>query len=96
MKGYVLSPLARADIDEIWNYTANHWSDAQAERYLRVIENAIKMAASNPKRGRACHEFRMGYFRLSAGSHILFYRIVGDKIDVVRILHQSMDFERHL
>jgi len=96
MKGYVLSPLAQVDIDEIWDYTFEHWGDAQADRYARLIENAIKMAASNPKRGRACDDLRTGYFRLSAGSHVLFYRIVGDKIDVVRVLHQSMDFERHL
>lgn len=96
MKGYILSPLAQADIDEIWDYTAERWGDAQAERYARVIEAAIKTAAANPKRGRPCDELRIGYFRLSAGSHILFYRIVGDNIDIVRVLHQGMDFERHL
>jgi toxin ParE1/3/4 len=96
MKGYVLSPLAQADIDKIWDYAAEHWSDAQAERYARVIEIAIKIAATNPNRGRSCDELRKGYFRLNAGSHVLFYRAVGDKIDVVRVLNQSMDFERHL
>jgi plasmid stabilization system protein ParE len=30
------------------------------------------------------------------GSHVLFYRLTDDGIDVVRILHNRMDFERHL
>ncbi|HEV2561903.1 MAG TPA: type II toxin-antitoxin system RelE/ParE family toxin [Rhizomicrobium sp.] len=96
MTGYLLSPLAQADIDEIWEYSAKQWSVAQAERYVRVIQSAIEIAAANPKRGRACDEIRNGYFKLATGSHVLFYRIVGAKIDIARILHQSMDFERHL
>ena len=31
-----------------------------------------------------------------AGSHVLFYRNVKAGIDIVRILHSRMDFERHL
>jgi plasmid stabilization system protein ParE len=27
---------------------------------------------------------------------VLFYRQVEDAVDVVRILHQNMDFDRHL
>ena len=34
--GYALSPAARADIEEIWDYTVRHWGEAQAERYTRV------------------------------------------------------------
>jgi plasmid stabilization system protein ParE len=29
------------------------------------------------------------------GSHFVFYRITAEGIDVVRILHQRMDFEQH-
>jgi len=30
------------------------------------------------------------------GSHVVFYRLIDKHIDIVRILHQRMDFERHL
>jgi toxin ParE1/3/4 len=96
MTGYVLSPRAQADIDEIWNFTADRWGDAQAERYIRDIRRAIETAARNPRRCRACDDVRPGYWKYPAGTHMIFFRLIDGGIDVVRILHQSMDFERHL
>ena len=47
--------------------------------------------------GRACDEVRPGYRKHAVGSHTLYYRIASaDVIDVVRILHQRMDVDRHL
>jgi toxin ParE1/3/4 len=96
MMNYVLSPRAQADIDEIWEYSADRWDIDQANRYVFEIRRAIEVVASDPRRGRSCDDIRRGYRRFSAGSHVLFFRIVADKIDVVRVLHQSMDFRRHL
>jgi len=96
MMSYVLSPRAQADIDEIWEYSADRWDIEQANRYVSELRRAIEIVASDPRRGRSCDEIRRGYRRFSAGSHVLLYRIVADQIDVVRVLHQSMDFARHL
>jgi toxin ParE1/3/4 len=96
MSRYVLSPRARADLDEIWRYTAQRWGPDQAERYIRVLQNAIETVAEEPRRGRHCDEVRKGYRSYPAGSHVLFYRSVKSGIDIVRILHSHMDFERHL
>jgi toxin ParE1/3/4 len=46
--------------------------------------------------GRACPEIRRGYHKYRAGSHVLFYRLIDGGIEVVRILHEQMDFGRHL
>lgn len=96
MTGFVLTPRARADLEDIWDYTQAQWNAAQAECYLRGIERAIKSLARNPRLGRSCDEIRAGYFKFHTGSHVLFYRRKLGKIEVVRILHQRMDFERHL
>jgi len=57
----------------------------------------LQRAAGNPRIGRACDEIRPGYRKLAAGSHMLFYRVsVEGVIDVVRVLHQRMDVDRHL
>jgi plasmid stabilization system protein ParE len=37
-----------------------------------------------------------GYLRYKSGSHTIFYRATGRGIYVVRVLHQSMNHERHL
>jgi toxin ParE1/3/4 len=96
MRRYVLSPQAASDLDGIWDYTQAQWGGDQAESYLRVIQRVIESAVVDPRRGRSCDHIRAGYFKLSAGSHVVFYRLVGDDLDVVRILHQPMDFDRHL
>jgi toxin ParE1/3/4 len=33
---------------------------------------------------------------LSYGAHVLFYRLIADGIDIVRILHERMDYHRHI
>lgn len=94
---YVLSPKARADLEGIWDFTAGRWGDAQAETYVRSIQTAIETVAADPGRGRACDDIRAGYRRFAVGSHLLFYRLdKGGVVDVVRILHQRMDFGRHV
>lgn len=96
MNQYVLSPAARADLEQIWDYTCEHWDGNQAERYLREIQHAIERIVETPMIGRACDEVRPGYRKHSVESHSLYYRIaVGDVIHVVRILHQRMDVDRH-
>ncbi len=96
MSRYVVSPRAQEDLDEIWDYTAEHWGIDQAEAYIRLLQGAIETVASDPRKGRPCDEVRVGYRKYSAGSHVVFYRSIKAGIDIVRILHGRMDFERHL
>jgi toxin ParE1/3/4 len=96
MTSFVLSPRAQADIEEIWDYTAERWGLDRAEHYIRDIERAIRVVADETARGRACDDIRRGYHKFSVGSHVLFYRSAGDQVEIVRILHRRMDFPRHL
>lgn len=96
MSPYALSPRAASDLNDIWDHTQAQWGEVQAESYIRGIQRAIEDAAGDPRRGRPCDHIRTGYFKLSAGSHVIFYRLAGGELDVIRILHQRMDFARHL
>ena len=93
---FIVSPRAEADIDDIWNYTIEHWGEQQAEIYLRLIKAAVEAVATDPKVGRTCDDVRPGYRRYPVGSHVLFYRVTATAVVVVRILHRRMDVERHL
>jgi toxin ParE1/3/4 len=93
---YVLTPRARADLADIWRYTVQRWDRDQADRYLRELRRAIETIARGPSKGHRCDDIRAGYLRYPAGSHVVFFRMAGDGIVVVRILHQRMDFGRHL
>lgn len=92
---YRLSPLAEADLEEIWSYTAERWSPAQAEIYHDGIIAALEALARGLRRGRPV-AFRPGYLKLTVGAHLVFYRQTETSIDVIRLLHQRMDVETHL
>ena len=96
MSGYVLSPRAKADLDDIWDYTERNWGAEQAKAYIRLIGAAIQTVATSPARGKACDHIREGYWKYPAGSHVVFFRLTDGGINVVRILHRRMDFDRHL
>jgi toxin ParE1/3/4 len=96
MTRLVLRPRAQRDIEQIWEYTAATWGVEQAEITIRQIQHSVQTLAADPRRGRACDHIRAGYRKYPVGSHVVFYRIGDTGIEVVRILHQSMDFERHL
>jgi toxin ParE1/3/4 len=93
---FVIRPRAQADLDEIWDYTADRWGLDQAETYARQLWKDIELVADRPSLGRECSEVRPGYRKYPSGSHVLFYRPTADGIDVVRILHERMDYERHI
>jgi len=97
MKGrFVLTPRAQADLEEIWDYTADRWGLDQAETYIRQLWKAIAEVADRPALGKECAAVRAGYRKYRCGSHVLFYRQGAGAIDIVRILHERMDYERHI
>ena len=96
MSGYVLSPRAERDLDEIWDYTAERWDVEQADRYILDLRQIMQLVANDPRTGRSCDEIRPGYRRYPAGSHMVFFRVVAGGIDIARVLHQRMDYPRHL
>jgi toxin ParE1/3/4 len=96
MSRAIFTPRARADLDNIWEYTAKRWGIDQAEQYLRRIAEAAELIAETPGRGRSCDHVREGYRKYPVASHVLFDREISGGVDVIRILHQQMDFDRHL
>ena len=96
MADFVLSPEARADLISIWRYSADRWNEEQADHYLRKIDGVFATIARRPSLGRPCDDIRSGYFRIKAGSHVVFFKTAGTDVFIVRVLHQSQDFIRHL
>lgn len=90
------SPKAEADLEAIWLYTRQLWSLSQANSYVTAIIERLERVAADDISGQPYSHVRPGYYKLLVGSHIAFYRLPEDGIEVVRILHSRMDFERHL
>jgi len=94
MSRYIVSPRAQADIEEIWNYTAKTWGVDQAEAYVRALQAAIETVAEEPRKGRACRRGPQGISQVPG--RLAHDRSARSGIDIVRILHSRMDFERHV
>lgn len=95
MPEYVLRPAAHADLDGIWEYTQRTWGEKQAEAYLRMLATAFDSLAEAPDQGRERHELHPGLRMLRCGKHLIFY-LATEPLDVVRVLHERMDFGSHL
>ena len=95
-KRLIFSPAAEADLEQIWRYSAETWSADQADQYVLQIHGSCTELAANRRKGRSLADIRAGYYKLNVGSHFIVYRIVGESIDVVRVLHQRMDIGAHL
>jgi len=91
-----LRPKALQDLETIWNYTLDTWGEEQADQYILDLNSGFGSLAVHPEKGRACDDIREGYRKYDIGKHIVFYRLALKGIEVVRILHQGMDPERHL
>lgn len=81
------------DLSDIWNYTADKWSERQADTYYRLLIASCRKLAGNPVLfGREYKELGEKAYGFKVNKHIIFYRIPADgAIEVVRILHERMD-----
>jgi toxin ParE1/3/4 len=91
------TPLAKADLADIWDYTAARWGTAQADQYVRDIDATAEAVAAGKAQARDMSEVRPGYRRATSGSHFLILRDGDDDaLIVVRVLHRRMAIDRHL
>jgi toxin ParE1/3/4 len=86
-----LSKEADNDLGEIFDYTVEKFGKEQAIKYLSGFEDVFQNLLNNPQSGRERKEIRNGLRSISNQSHIIFYRILEDRIRIVRILHASRD-----
>jgi toxin ParE1/3/4 len=93
---YVISKKAVADLEEIWLYTVEKWSVVQADRYYNLIFDEINFICRNSNSGKSMEHVRKGYRASKVKSHLIFYRVSNNTIEVIRILHERMDIENRL
>jgi len=96
MPRYRLSGEAQNDIREISLYTRENWGNKQAKRYLVELAAGFENIARSPKLGKARDEIERGIRSFPVSRHTVFYRTVSECVEIVRVLHTSMDIKRHL
>ncbi|KIA89703.1 type II toxin-antitoxin system RelE/ParE family toxin [Kaistella jeonii] len=94
---FEISEKANEDLENIWLYTYENWSQEQADRYYNLILNEIEYITENFESGKSFEHIRKGYRSTKVKSHLIFYRkSKRDTIEIIRILHQRMDIENRL
>ncbi len=88
-------PEVKVDLIKIWLAGYERWGEAQADSYFEGLEQAIYLIAENPKIGVACDYIRKDYRQYHFNRHIIFYRLGKHEIEIVRVLRDNMDFQRH-
>jgi len=96
MAGYSLSSKATDDLDGIYEYSILNFGVEKAQSYLMGLQGAFQNLANNPMIGRSAASLEPGLRRFEIQSHIVFYMPTDTGVLIVRLLHDSMDAERHL
>ena len=96
----VLSPQALSDIQEDAAYIRDELFDpAAARRMVRKIMDRIRALARHPLAGPAIRTDSLllqSYRYVLAADHYVFYRVEGECILIVRVIHTGRDYERLL
>lgn len=97
MAEYRLTNKALEDLNGIWNYTAEEWSEEQADSYYQMLLNSCQALANNPELGKIYHGIAPDLFGLKANRHIIFYlKLIDNTVEIIRILHGRMDLKNRI
>ena len=103
-----LTAAAEADFEEILRWTVAQFGEAQTRIYAETISAAFNDLATGPTivGARKRDDILKGTFTLHVsrkgrkGRHFVMFRIGhdqgGEVIEVLRLLHDAMDLQRHL
>jgi len=87
-----ISASAKADLLDMWTWIADIDPDAADGMLDRVQEVASKLSEW-PEMGRAREELGEGVRSFVVGSHVVFYRIAAERLELVRVLHGRRDVD---
>ncbi len=96
-KMFRLTPRAKDDLMSIGRYTLRKWGKKQRNRYLHELDERFQWLAEQPHMGKHRPDIEVdeNYYCYLQGSHIIFYLIHDEGIDIIGIPHQSMDIIKY-
>ena len=90
MPRIIRSLQALTDLDGIFDFVAES-SPQNAEVLIRAFQDRFQILASNPAMGRLRPELADRLRSWNLHRFVIFYFAADDGIEVVRVLHSSMD-----
>ncbi|WP_159472862.1 type II toxin-antitoxin system RelE/ParE family toxin [Dyadobacter sp. 3J3] len=97
MTNYKLTNLAVYDLEKIWEYTVEEWSLSQAEKYINGLLISFDLIGTGRIKGKSIDQVREGYKKALYRKHYIFFRLSSNQVvEIIRILHITMDVNTHL
>ncbi len=93
---WVLLHEARMELVAIARHTRKVWGAHQRQVYLARLETRFNWLAANPELGKNRSVLREGLFSYAEGSHLIFYLVKPDRIEIIGIAHKAMDIDSYL
>ena len=91
-----LTHSAERDLLDIAAYTERKWGTKQRISYMEGFDRCFYLIAEMPDIGISRHSIRPNYYSLRQGKHVVFYTFNSEELYIVAVLHERMDYERHL
>lgn len=85
MPTFTVRPLARIDIDEIWDFIAED-NQSQADTFVDRMSLKFKLLSREPGLGRLRDELMPELQSFPFERYVIFYRRIRSGIEVVRVL----------
>lgn len=85
------APAARDDIEAIRRYSKATFGPKVAAEYLKGLSDAFSFLQRYPLAGAAEEELGQDMRGFSYRSHRVYYRVRGNELLVVRVLHTARD-----
>lgn len=97
MAKYFLTNKAVEDLENIYEYTFNFWSENQSDKYYFELIDFFQLLADNPRIGKAYPEIDSEIFGFPANQHLIFFRILNPvEIEIIRIFGAEMDLKNRM
>ncbi len=91
-----LTLAALDDLRSIGAYTLDRWGPVQEQQYLDLLWDKFETIIREPSKFRFREELFPGCQIAAEGKHVILFRIRKDVLQIVRVLHGAMDFQRHI
>lgn len=92
----VIASAVKADLKDIYQYGLRQWGQAQSDSYLENLKDHFWSLTEQPLMGIERPELLPCARSLPIESHTLFYRVSTDTVEIIRVLHDRQDPQRHL
>ncbi len=92
---YITEP-AESDLESIAAYSYLEFGEDTAINYTTAIYDTISQILKDPSIGKKRYGVPAVILGRKCGRHVIFYRLQDNIIYIIRILHETMDYGRHI